>query len=203
MRGALAIAAPRLFDGETWHGNAALVIRDGLVEGVVAPGRVPGDATVIELVDGLVAPGFVDLQVNGGGGLMLNDRQDVEAIRTICAANAPFGTTALLATLITDTPETTARAVEAGAQAASAGVAGFLGLHLEGPHLSKSRKGAHDPALIRPMTNDDQAALIATRKRLPPLLTTGPPESGGTPLTAEANGTDPLLTAKSLFESLA
>lgn len=177
MSGTFAIAAPRLFDGETWHGNAALVIRGGIVEGIVAPGHVPGDAAVVELAGGLIVPGFVDLQVNGGGGVMLNDRQDVETIRTICQAHAPFGTTALLPTLITDTPETTARAVEAGARAAGEGVAGFLGLHLEGPHLSRSRKGAHDPALIRPMTDEDQDRLVAARRRLPTLLTTVAPES--------------------------
>ena len=177
MSGTFAIAAPRLFDGETWHGNAALVIRGGIVEGIVAPGHVPGDAAVVELAGGLIVPGFVDLQVNGGGGVMLNDRQDVETIRTICQAHAPFGTTALLPTLITDTPETTARAVEAGARAAGEGVAGFLGLHLEGPHLSKSRKGAHDPALIRPMTDEDQDRLVAARRRLPALLTTVAPET--------------------------
>ena len=177
MSGTFAIAAPRLFDGETWHGNAALVIRDGIVEGIVARGHVPGDAAVVELAGGLIVPGFVDLQVNGGGGVMLNDRQDVATIRTICQAHAPFGTTALLPTLITDTPETTARAVEAGARAAGEGVAGFLGLHLEGPHLSKSRKGAHDPALIRPMTDEDQDRLVAARRRLPALLTTVAPET--------------------------
>jgi N-acetylglucosamine-6-phosphate deacetylase len=125
----------------------------------------------------MLAPGFVDLQVNGGGGVMLNDHPDVASIETICRAHAPFGTTALLPTLITDTPEITAAAVAAGAEAAQQKVPGFLGLHLEGPHLSIARKGAHDPALIRPMTDADQAALIAARRKLPVLLTTIAPES--------------------------
>ena len=177
MSPAIALAAPRIFDGGTWHRNAALVLRDGLVDAIVAPGSVPGDAEIVELRSGFLAPGFVDLQVNGGGGVMLNDRQDVEAISTICAAHAPFGTTALLPTLITDTPGITARAVAAGAAAAGAKVPGFLGLHLEGPHLSIARKGAHDPALIRPMTRDDEDALVAARGALPALLTTVAPES--------------------------
>ena len=108
---------------------------------------------------------------------MLNDHPDVASIETICRAHAPFGTTALLPTLITDTPAITAAAVAAGAQAARKKVPGFLGLHLEGPHLSIARKGAHDPALIRPMTDADQAALIAACKNLPVLLTTIAPES--------------------------
>ncbi|TIV13464.1 MAG: N-acetylglucosamine-6-phosphate deacetylase, partial [Mesorhizobium sp.] len=98
-------------------------------------------------------------------------------IETICRAHAPFGTTALLVTLITDTPAITAAAIAAGGEAAREKVPGFLGLHLEGPHLSLARKGAHDPALIRPMTDADQAALIAARQDLPVLLTTIAPES--------------------------
>ena len=74
---------------------------------------------------GMLAPGFVDLQVNGGGGVMLNDHPTVEGIETICRAHAPFGTTALLPTLITDTPEITAAAIAAGIEAARRKVPGF------------------------------------------------------------------------------
>lgn len=171
-----AIKAAAVFDGENWHEKAALVIRDGVVGAVVAAAELPAATETIEL-DGMLVPGFVDLQVNGGGGIMLNDRQDVEAIRTICAAHARFGTTALLPTLITDTPEVTRAAVEAGAQAVASKLPGFLGLHLEGPHLSLSRKGAHDAALIRPMRDTDEAALISAHEKVPVLLTTVAPES--------------------------
>jgi N-acetylglucosamine-6-phosphate deacetylase len=171
-----ALTAARVFDGEAWHDDAAVLVSGDSVEAVMPRRAVAGDVRLVE-TNGIIAPGFVDLQVNGGGGVMLNDRQDVETIRTICAAHAPFGTTALLATLITDTPEITARAVDAGAAAAEAGVAGFLGLHLEGPHLSIARKGAHDPRLIRPMTDADEAFLLEARARLPALLTTIAPES--------------------------
>jgi N-acetylglucosamine-6-phosphate deacetylase len=172
----LALTAPKVFDGDAWHHDAAVLVRGDRVEAVVPRQSVPAGMPVSER-NGMLVPGFVDLQVNGGGGVMLNDRQDLDAIRTICAAHAPFGTTALLPTLITDTLETTTRAVEAGATATEAGVPGFLGLHLEGPHLSLVRKGAHDPELIRPMTDADQAFLIAARARVPVLLTTVAPES--------------------------
>lgn len=172
-----ALTGARIFDGDGWHDNHALVVDGERVE-AVAPltGVAPGIRRV-ELSGGVLVPGFVDLQVNGGGGVMLNDRQDAEAIATICRAHAPFGTTALLATLITDTREITAATVEAGAEAACKTVPGFLGLHLEGPHLSVARKGAHDPKLIRPMEDADQAFLIAARRKLPHLLTTVAPES--------------------------
>ncbi|BCG91479.1 N-acetylglucosamine-6-phosphate deacetylase [Mesorhizobium sp. 131-2-1] len=177
MSDRFALTGARIFDGADWHDNAALVVNGGLVEAILPAGAIPSGVESIETGGGLLAPGFVDLQVNGGGGVMLNDHPDVASIETICRAHAPFGTTALLPTLITDTPAITAAAVAAGAAAARQKVPGFLGLHLEGPHLSVARKGAHDPALIRPMTDTDQAALIAARKELPVLLTTIAPES--------------------------
>jgi len=168
----LVLKGARIFDGDTWHDDAALVASNGSVEAIAAAGSVPGDAVVQHLPGGLLVPGFVDLQVNGGGGVMLNDRQDVETIRTICAAHAPLGTTALLVTLITDTPEITTAAIDAAAAALDARVPGLLGLHLEGPHLSIARKGAHDPKLIRPMDADDLAALVAAKRRVPQLYST-------------------------------
>lgn len=173
----LALTGARIFDGAEWHDDAALVVADGLVEAIVERGAVPSGAEIVDLGGGILAPGFIDLQVNGGGGVMLNDHPDLASIETICRAHVPFGTTALLPTLITDTPEITAAAIAAGAEAAQRRLPGFLGLHLEGPHLSLSRKGAHDPKLIRPMNEADQAALIAARAKLPVLQTTIAPES--------------------------
>jgi N-acetylglucosamine-6-phosphate deacetylase len=161
-----------VFDGATMHAGAALVVEDGRVVGI---GPETAGARV-ELGGGVLAPGFVDLQVNGGGGVMLNDQPSLEGIAAICAAHGRLGTTGLLPTLITDRPEVTRAAVEAGA-AAVGRVPGFLGLHLEGPHLDPRRKGAHDPALIRPMEAADLALLVAAAGRLPALLVTLAPES--------------------------
>ena len=177
MTGRYAITGARIFDGDKWHDEAALLVAGDQVTGIVPQESLETGMTIVETGGGMLAPGFVDLQVNGGGGLMINDRPDVETIRTICAAHAPFGTTALLVTLITDTQAQTKATIEAGVEAARLDVPGFLGLHLEGPHLSMSRKGAHDPALIRPMNDADEAALIAARQRLPVLLTTIAPET--------------------------
>ncbi|MBE1206520.1 N-acetylglucosamine-6-phosphate deacetylase [Aminobacter carboxidus] len=172
----LAIAAGRIFDGDAWHQDAALLVVDGLVEGIVARRDIPAGVTVTE-AGAMLVPGFIDLQVNGGGGLMLNDKPDVDTLEVICKAQMPFGTTAVLPTLITDTREITRSTIAAGVEAARRKMPGFLGLHLEGPHLSLSRKGAHDPQLIRPMDADDEAALIAARPSMPVLLTTVAPES--------------------------
>jgi N-acetylglucosamine-6-phosphate deacetylase len=147
------------------------VVGDGVVEGTMAADS-PSDAYRVPLGGGMLVPGFIDLQVNGGGGVLFNETPTVDAIRTMCETFARFGTTALLPTLITDTVETTVRALEAGAAAAREAVPGFLGLHLEGPHLSLARKGAHDPSLIRPMQQADLQRLVDARKALPALLTT-------------------------------
>jgi N-acetylglucosamine-6-phosphate deacetylase len=177
MNGRFALPAARIFDGDDWHEDAALVFAHGVVEDIMPHDMLPEDVDVVGDEPAILAPGFIDLQVNGGGGVMLNDHPDLASIRTICAAHAPFGTTALLPTLITDTPEITAAAVAAGKAAAKEKIAGFLGLHLEGPHLSLARKGAHDPKLIRAMSDADLSALVAAKTELPVLLTTVAPES--------------------------
>lgn len=171
-----AITGARIFDGATWHDRSALVVNDGVVEGLIAADS-PTDATRVPADGAMLVPGFVDLQVNGGGGALLNLTPTLDAIRTICTNYAQFGTTALLPTLITDTPEKNVVAIAAGAEAVAQNVPGFLGLHLEGPHLALSRKGAHDPRLIRPMEESDLQRFLDARKRLPNLLVTVAVES--------------------------
>lgn len=173
-----AFKGARIFTGETWISEAVLLVADGRIAGIVDEPDLPSGWDVVELPgDHLLVPGFIDLQVNGGGGVMLNDDQSVEGIATICAAHARFGTTALLPTLITDRVEITRATIAAGIEAARAGVPGFLGLHLEGPHLSVARKGAHDPSLIRPMEAEDLERLIRAVGQMPVLMTTVAPEN--------------------------
>ncbi|ANH04567.1 N-acetylglucosamine-6-phosphate deacetylase [Shinella sp. HZN7] len=177
MTALTALTGARIFDGDLWHEDSVLLVADGKVAAIAPLRDVPADARAVPM-DGLsLVPGFIDLQVNGGGGVLLNERPDLEGIRTICAAHARFGTTALLPTLITDTVEVTTETIAAGLAAQQAKVPGFLGLHLEGPHLSVARKGAHDPNLIRPMEEADLARTIAARKGLDALLMTLAPEN--------------------------
>src|SRR5262245_266743 len=107
-----ALTGAQIFDGLTSQGDAALLISDGAIAGIVPTSKIPAAFECVRLGGGLLAPGFVDLQVNGGGGVLLNAQPNVEGIAQICAAHAHFGTTALLATLITDTPEIMNRAIE-------------------------------------------------------------------------------------------
>jgi N-acetylglucosamine-6-phosphate deacetylase len=171
MTGRIALTGARIFDGDQWHDRAALLVNDGVVEGLMAADS-PTDAQRVALNGGMLVPGFIDLQVNGGGGALLNTTPTLDGIRTICTAFQQFGTTACLPTLVTDTPEVADRAVEAGLAAAREKVPGFLGMHLEGPHLAVARKGAHDPALIRPFSDNDLQRLINAREGMPALMTT-------------------------------
>ncbi len=177
MSALTAFTGTRIFDGDLWHQGAALLVEAGRIAAIVADRDIPAGAVRAPLEGARIVPGFVDLQVNGGGGVLMNEQPDVDGIRTICAAHARFGTTALLPTLITDTPEVTARTIAAGIAAKAENVPGFLGLHLEGPHLSIARKGAHDPKLIRPMQADDLQRIVEARGGLDALLTTVAPES--------------------------
>jgi N-acetylglucosamine-6-phosphate deacetylase len=108
---------------------------------------------------------------------MFNNQPDVTGIARICSAHAQFGTTGLMVTLITDRPDVTSKAAQAGIAALKAHVPGFLGLHFEGPHLSVARKGTHDPALIRKMETADLEVLTGCKAELPFVMTTIAPEN--------------------------
>ncbi len=166
-----------IFDGHIRHRNSALLVDGDRIAGIVLEGDIPVNAEIHPLPGGTIAPGFVDLQVNGGGGVLFNDAQWVDTLRTIAQAHARCGTTSLLPTLITDTPEHVRAAIDAVEQAIAANVPGIIGLHIEGPHLSIARKGAHNPDLIRKMEPADMALLLDAVKRLPILLVTVAPEN--------------------------
>jgi len=166
-----------IFDGHIRHKNSALMVDGDHIAGIVPAEGIPAIAEIFRLPGGTIAPGFVDLQVNGGGGVLLNDAQTVDTLRTIAQAHVRCGTTALLPTLITDTPEHVRAAIDATEQAIATHVPGITGLHIEGPHLSIARKGAHNPDLIRKMGPVDMALLLDGAKRLPVLLVTVAPES--------------------------
>jgi len=112
------------------------------------------------------------LQVNGGGGHLVGPGTALADLAVVCDTHARFGVTRLLPTLITDTEAVTDAVLTACAAAARQDLPGFLGLHLEGPHLSIARKGAHDARLIRPMTEADLVRLERARQALPHLLVT-------------------------------
>jgi N-acetylglucosamine-6-phosphate deacetylase len=142
-----AVLAPRVFDGRRWHSGAAVLIDDGRIRGIAPWGEVPDGWPQRRLPEGAVlAPGFIDLQVNGGGGVLLNDDPSVEAMGAIARAHRRYGVTGCLPTLITDSRQQTQAAIAAARSAAGRG--GVLGLHLEGPFISPARPGIHRPDYI-------------------------------------------------------
>ena len=145
--GAAAVLADRVFDGRRWHEPAAVLIEGARIRGVSEWSAIPARFTRRELPRGtILAPGFIDLQVNGGGGVLLNDCPTVDGMRAIARAHRRFGTTACLPTLISDRRETIVATIEAAR--AGAGVGGVLGVHIEGPFINPARKGVHRPDRI-------------------------------------------------------
>jgi N-acetylglucosamine-6-phosphate deacetylase len=150
----LALVGARIFDGERMVENHAVVLEESRIAALL-PAASLGSNVDVQRVEGLLAPGFIDVQVNGGGSVLFNDQPTVEGIRAIGAAHRRFGTTGFLPTLITDTRERMAEAIEAVRRSLAEGLPGLLGIHLEGPFLNPERKGAHDARLIRPVEEDD------------------------------------------------
>ena len=108
---------------------------------------------------GLLVPGFIDVQVNGGGGALLNDNPTIDTVRRIAESHRKFGTTGMLPTVITDAPEVLSKAIAAVKAARAENVPGVLGIHIEGPFLDKERKGAHELRFIREMSEADVAQI--------------------------------------------
>ena len=156
-----AFSGGRLFDGTSYLAGKTVLVQDGRIIDVVADAAVSANVARIALKGGTLAPGFVDVQVNGGGGFLFNDTPQPDALIGMATAHARYGTTAMLPTYITDTPEGMAAAIAAAKQAM--GRVSIVGLHLEGPFLSKARKGAHDPALIRPLNDADADMLLNSK----------------------------------------
>jgi N-acetylglucosamine-6-phosphate deacetylase len=168
-----AIAASCVFDGAIAHRDAAVIINGERIERLAQRADLPPNLPVYDLAQGVwLAPGFIDLQVNGGGDVLFNDAPTPETIRRIAAAHRRFGTTALLPTLISDTAAKMASAVRA-VDAVDGIDPGILGIHLEGPFLSPEKAGVHAPRHIRPPTEKD-LDLITARRRGVTLVTLAP-----------------------------
>jgi len=143
-----------------------------------AAGGTALGAAVHELPGLVIAPALVDIQVNGGGGVMLNDQPSLEGLEKIVTAHRRCGVGQVMPTLISASPETAAQAAEAAVAAARDQLPGFAGLHLEGPHLAADKAGVHDRRLLRPMGDEDLRFYCRLRERLGelPLVVTVAPE---------------------------
>jgi len=172
-RRTLAIHTGRLFDGSALLGPRRVEIADGLIAAVLDGGRGMEADETIDLPPGVtLSPGFIDIQVNGGGDALLNDDPSPATIARIASAHRRFGVTGLLPTLITDHADKLAALAAIAGEAMA--IAGVLGFHLEGPHLNPARKGVHPPRHIRPMGPQDRELLAGFARRGRSLVTLAP-----------------------------
>jgi N-acetylglucosamine-6-phosphate deacetylase len=161
------LSVSRLFDGETWFDNVTVSIARGNIS-AIAPAQ--GDC-----LPGMLVPGFIDVQVNGGGGVLFNTTPTRETLRTMLRAHARFGTTAMLPTVITDSVTVMQHAADVIAQAIAENEPGIIGVHFEGPHLSVVKKGVHPQQHIRELSAAELA--IYRRKDIGIKMVTVAPET--------------------------
>ncbi|MGE8210997.1 MAG: N-acetylglucosamine-6-phosphate deacetylase [Stenotrophomonas rhizophila] len=165
----------RILAGDEFRDDLAVVIEDGRITALIsdaAPQLGSADEQV-DLGGGWLLPGFIDAQVNGGGGVLFNNTPDVDSLRTLAAAHRRFGTTGLLPTLISDDVQVMRRAIDATRAAIAQGVPGVLGIHLEGPYIAPARKGTHDANKFR-VPDADEIAMAASLDNGVTLLTLAP-----------------------------
>jgi len=170
----LALKNGRVLTESGFRDGFAVLLDDAHIEALlpVSDPRVQA-AESHDLKGATLLPGFIDTQVNGGGGVLFNSTPSVEGIRAIAAAHRRFGTTGLLPTLISDSVETMREAIRAVDAAMAEGLPGVLGIHIEGPYIAPARKGVHDAAALR-VPDAGEVALATSLKRGCTLLTLAP-----------------------------
>lgn len=181
-----ALINAEILTGHSWQDELALLIDGERIAGLCREADCPAGYEC-ENYDGYrLLPGFIDTQVNGGGGVMLNDATCLEDIATIAAAHRKFGTTAMLPTLITDSWEKMERIAALIREAIAQNMPGILGIHFEGPYLNPARKGVHDEAYFRDI--DDRFVDLVTAGDLGTVLVTLAPEKTPLELIRELTG---------------
>jgi N-acetylglucosamine-6-phosphate deacetylase len=165
-----ALAPSRLLTAAGFESERCLLIEDGRIAAIVAAADCPSDA---EILEGDLVPGFIDLQVNGGGGVLFNDQPTIDGIEAIGRAHRRFGTTGFLPTLISDQLDVIDRAMRAVEQGIADQIPGVLGIHIEGPFINREKRGIHDSGKIRQI-DDAAVELLTSLKRGVTLVTLAP-----------------------------
>lgn len=169
----IALTGANIFTGEETFDQSSVLLSGDEIDGICPDTGIPSEYEIQALSGGLLAPGFIDIQVNGGGGVFLNDDPSVAGLRKIAAAHRQFGTTSMLPTLITDSLDKMKLACAAVEEARQLNQPGILGIHLEGPYLNVIRKGVHDPDVIREFENE-LYNLLSIERLGPSILTVAP-----------------------------
>lgn len=181
----------QLFDGQQFLKRVLISVEAERITAISSDiSSVPAEA---KLLSGVLVPGFVDIQVNGGGGVQFNEAPTVATLRKIALAHLALGTTALLPTLITDSYEVMQQGADAiAAYRAEYGEGSIVGVHFEGPHLSLAKKGMHSAGCIRPLTAQERA--VFCRKDLGQVLLTVAPETVATADIAELSAAGVIIS---------
>jgi N-acetylglucosamine-6-phosphate deacetylase len=159
-----ALVNGRILAGERIVTGQTVLLAEGRIEAIALPADPRcRDAESVDLQGQLLLPGFIDVQVNGGGGLLFNDDPSAETVRAIGAAHRQYGTTGFLPTLISDDLDTIAQAIAAVQSSLDAQQPGALGIHIEGPFLNWTRRGVHDPKHLRRLDNGVISLLCSLR----------------------------------------
>ncbi len=169
----VALTGAAILTGGALLHDHALIIAEGHIEAAIPVEKLGADLVIETLDGGTLVPGFIDTQVNGGGGVLFNDSPTVEGLATIAEAHRRFGTTMLLPTLISDDLEVVAAAIAAVDAAIKAGIPGIAGIHIEGPFLNTGKKGIHNAAKFR-VLEEDALALLGSLKHGRTLVTLAP-----------------------------
>lgn len=178
-----AIKSSAIFTGTKWLNNHAIIIKNGLISNICNVNLLPSNMHTIDYGNNIITAGFVDLQLNGCGGVLFNDNTSVQTLQTMHKTNLKFGTTSFLPTLITTTEQQMQQAVEVTKQYIQQNLVnglptgGVIGVHLEGPYISPNKKGVHNSAYITKISNQMVDFLCNNAQHLLIKLTLAPEEN--------------------------
>ena len=179
----MALIGAQILTRSRWLTGHALLIDGPVIVDVIRDTDIPPSFEQVRLGGGMLVPGFIDTQVNGGGGVLFNECPTLDGIRAIAQAHRRFGTTGMLPTLISDDHEVIAKGIAAVREAITIGIPGVLGIHIEGPFLNVEKKGIHDASKIRKM--DKEAVALLSSLGTGKTLVTLAPETVAPGLIAE------------------
>ena len=171
-----AITSKKIFDGEQFFSNKAVIINGNEIEDVIDVTNV-GSLELIDYKEAIISPAFIDLQLNGCGGVLLNDDISENTLEVMHKTNLRFGTTSFLPTLITTSEEEIKKAVEVVTKFHAKNPYNVIGIHIEGPYISKVKKGIHNPIYMKPISQEMVDFLIISAKNVPIKITMAPEEN--------------------------
>ena len=167
-----AITGSKLFNGIDFIEHKALLIEDQHIAGIVNKDAIPTDFQVKKLEGGILSPGFIDLQVNGGGGKLFNNSPDKESLNTIISAHQYFGTTSIMPTVISDSLNILQKCTDTISNEINNNHS-LLGIHIEGPFFNVKYRGVHQKQYINTI-NASYLNLFETLDKFPVMLTLAP-----------------------------